>query len=320
MSRATVAPVMRQSRGTPWLYLLPALIIMTVFILYPMINTVGLSFRNADGTASAASTCREGQPCWGVWENYRYALTNELDTGNASTLLESFWVSSYGNTIKWLLVMVIGTVGIGLVFSVLVDRIKKEALAKSIIFMPMAISFVGAGVIWKFVYNYGTSQVQIGILNAAITKLGLEPVAWLSKNPINTLMLIIVGIWMWTGFCMTMLSSAIKAIPEEIIEASRIDGASNFNIFTRIQVPIIAPTIVVVVTTMVINVLKLFDIVYVMTGGNFKTNVIATRMYTEMYTNAQYGRGTAIAVILILLIVPFIVMNIRRFTKQEAMR
>jgi len=293
---------------------------MTVFILYPMINTVGLSFRNADGTASAASTCREGQPCWGVWENYRYALTNELDTGNASTLLESFWVSSYGNTIKWLLVMVIGTVGIGLVFSVLVDRIKKEALAKSIIFMPMAISFVGAGVIWKFVYNYGTSQVQIGILNAAITKLGLEPVAWLSKIPINTLMLIIVGIWMWTGFCMTMLSSAIKAIPEEIIEASRIDGASNFNIFTRIQVPIIAPTIVVVVTTMVINVLKLFDIVYVMTGGNFKTNVIATRMYTEMYTNAQYGRGTAIAVILILLIVPFIVMNIRRFTKQEAMR
>ena len=320
MSRATVAPVMRQSRGTPWLYLLPALIIMTVFILYPMINTVGLSFRNAEGTASAASTCREGQPCWGVWENYRYALTNELDTGNASTLLESFWVSSYGNTIKWLLVMVIGTVGIGLVFSVLVDRIKKEALAKSIIFMPMAISFVGAGVIWKFVYNYGTSQVQIGILNAAITKLGLEPVAWLSKIPINTLMLIIVGIWMWTGFCMTMLSSAIKAIPEEIIEASRIDGASNFNIFTRIQVPIIAPTIVVVVTTMVINVLKLFDIVYVMTGGNFKTNVIATRMYTEMYTNAQYGRGTAIAVILILLIVPFIVMNIRRFTKQEAMR
>ena len=320
MSRATVAPVMRQSRGTPWLYLLPALIIMTVFILDPMINTVGLSFRNADGTASAASTCREGQPCWGVWENYRYALTNELDTGNASTLLESFWVSSYGNTIKWLLVMVIGTVGIGLVFSVLVDRIKKEALAKSIIFMPMAISFVGAGVIWKFVYNYGTSQVQIGILNAAITKLGLEPVAWLSKIPINTLMLIIVGIWMWTGFCMTMLSSAIKAIPEEIIEASRIDGASNFNIFTRIQVPIIAPTIVVVVTTMVINVLKLFDIVYVMTGGNFKTNVIATRMYTEMYTNAQYGRGTAIAVILILLIVPFIVMNIRRFTKQEAMR
>jgi alpha-glucoside transport system permease protein len=133
-------------------------------------------------------------------------------------------------------------------------------------------------------------------------------------------MLIIVGIWMWTGFCMTLLSSAIKSIPEEIIEASRIDGATNFEIFSKVQVPIIAPTIIVVITTMVINVLKLFDIVYVMTGGNFGTNVIATRMYTEMYTNAQYGRGTAIAVILILFIIPFIVMNIRRFTKQEAMR
>jgi alpha-glucoside transport system permease protein len=253
-------------------------------------------------------------------ENYRYALTNELNTESAKTTWESFWTSSYGNNIKWLLVMVTGTVGIGLIFAVLVDRIKREALAKAIIFMPMAISFVGAGVIWKFVYNYGTSQVQTGILNAVITGLGFEPIAWLSKVPLNTFMLIIVGIWMWTGFCMTLLSSAIKSIPEEIIEASRIDGATNFEIFSKVQVPIIAPTIIVVITTMVINVLKLFDIVYVMTGGNFGTNVIATRMYTEMYTNAQYGRGTAIAVILILFIIPFIVMNIRRFTKQEAMR
>ncbi len=320
MARATTASVMKQGKIVPWLYLLPALIVMTVFILYPMINTIGLSFGNADGTASAETTCREGQPCWGVFENYRYALTNELNTTTAQTTWDSFWISSYGNMIKWLLVMVTGTVGIGLVFAVLVDRIKQEALAKSIIFMPMAISFVGAGVIWKFVYNYGTAQVQTGILNAMITGLGFKPVSWLSRMPLNTFMLIVVGIWMWTGFCMTLLSSAIKSIPEEIIEASRMDGATNFNIFTRIQVPIIAPTIVVVITTMVINVLKLFDIVYVMTGGNFGTNVIATRMYTEMYTNAQYGRGTAIAVILILFIIPFIVMNIRRFTKQEAMR
>lgn len=320
MARATTASVMKQGKIVPWLYLLPALIVMTVFILYPMINTIGLSFGNADGTASAETTCREGQPCWGVFENYRYALTNELNTTTAQTTWDSFWISSYGNMIKWLLVMVTGTVGIGLVFAVLVDRIKQEALAKSIIFMPMAISFVGAGVIWKFVYNYGTAQVQTGILNAMITGLGFKPVSWLSRMPLNTFMLIVVGVWMWTGFCMTLLSSAIKSIPEEIIEASRMDGATNFNIFTRIQVPIIAPTIVVVITTMVINVLKLFDIVYVMTGGNFGTNVIATRMYTEMYTNAQYGRGTAIAVILILFIIPFIVMNIRRFTKQEAMR
>lgn len=320
MAKATVSPVMKQGKGVPWLYLLPAIIVMTIFILYPMLNTIGLSFQNNNATASAETTCREGQPCWGFFENYRYALTNELDTTTAKTTWNSFWISSYGNMIKWLLVMVTGTVGIGLIFAVWVDRIKQEALAKSIIFMPMAISFVGAGVIWKFVYNYGTSQVQTGILNAIITAFGGEPMAFLSKIPLNTFMLIIVGIWMWTGFCMTLLSSAIKSIPEEIIEASKIDGATNSEIFTKIQVPIISPTIVVVITTMVINVLKLFDIVYVMTGGNFGTDVLATRMYTEMYTNAQYGRGTAIAVILILFIIPFIVMNINRFTKQEAMR
>ena len=291
MAKAVTASVMKQKKGVPWLYLLPAIIVMTIFILYPMLNTVNLSFGNANGTASAATTCREGQPCWGVFENYRYALTNELNTTTIATTWESFWVSSYGNMIKWLLVMVTGSVGIGLIFAVMVDRI-----------------------------NYGTSQVQTGILNAIITGLGFKPVSWLTESPLNTFMLIVVGVWMWTGFCMTLLSSAIKSIPEEIIEASRIDGATNFEIFTKIQVPIIAPTIIVVITTMVINVLKLFDIVYVMTGGNYGTNVIATRMYTEMYTNAHYGRGTAIAVILILLIVPFIVMNIRRFTKQEAMR
>lgn len=314
------ATVMRQGKLAPWLYLLPAIIIMSIFILYPMINTVSLSFLNDNSTASAATTCREGQACWGVFENYRYALTAELDLTNAKTAWQSFWISSYGNMLKWLVVMVSGTVGLGLIFAVLADRIKHEALAKAIIFMPMAISFVGAGVIWKFMYNYGTSQVQIGLLNAIITGLGMEPVSFLSKIPLNTFMLILVGIWMWTGFCMTILSSAIKSIPEEVIEAAHIDGASNLKTFTNIQIPIIMPTIIVVITTMVINVLKLFDIVYVMTGGNFGTGVIASRMYTEMYTNAQYGRGTAIAVILIILIIPFIILNIRRFQKQEATR
>lgn len=319
MARSS-ATVMKQGKLAPWLYLLPAIIIMSIFIVYPMLNTINLSFLNKDSSASAATTCREGEACWGVFENYRYALTAELDLSNSKTAWQSFWISSYGNMLKWLVVMVAGTVGLGLVFAVLADRIIHEALAKAIIFMPMAISFVGAGVIWKFMYNYGTSQTQIGLLNAVITGLGLEPVSFLSKIPLNTFMLILVGIWMWTGFCMTILSSAIKSIPEEVIEAAHIDGASNFKTFTRIQVPIILPTIVVVITTMVINVLKLFDIVYVMTGGNFGTGVIASRMYTEMYTNAQYGRGTAIAVILIILIIPFIIMNIRRFAKQEAAR
>ena len=320
MAARDVSPVMKQKKHVPWVYLLPALIVMTVFIVYPMINTIRLSFLNEDSTASAAVDCNEGQPCWGAFENYRYALTAEIEKTSFRTAWRSFWLSSYGNNIKWILVMVTGTVTIGLLFAVLADRVKYEALSKAIIFMPMAISFVGAGVIWKFMYNYGTSQVQIGLLNAIIRSFGGEPVSFLSTIPINTFMLIIVGIWMWTGFCMTILSSALKSIPEELLEAARIDGANEFRIFFKIMVPIISPTIIVVVTTMVINVLKLFDIVYVMTGGNFSTDVIATRMYTEMYKNFQTGRGTAIAVVLVLAIIPFIYMNISRFIKQEAER
>ncbi len=320
MAERNVSPVMKQKRHVPWLYLLPALIVMSIFIVYPMVNTISLSFQNEDSTASAATDCREGEPCWGVFENYRYALTDEIDTTSFKTGWQSFWLSSYGNNIKWILVMVTGTVVIGLAFAVLADRVKYEALSKAIIFMPMAISFVGAGVIWKFMYNFGTSQVQIGLLNAIITALGGEPVSFLSTIPLNTFMLIIVGIWMWTGFCMTILSSALKSIPEELLEAARIDGANEFRIFFKIMVPMIMPTIVVVITTMVINVLKLFDIVYVMTGGNFRTNVIATRMYNEMYKNFQTGRGTAIAVVLVVAIIPFIYMNISRFIKQEEAR
>lgn len=320
MAEKNLSPVMRQKTHVPWLYLLPALIVMSLFIVYPMINTIGLSFQNAAGTASATAACNEGDPCWGIFENYRYALMEEIDTSSFSAGWQSFWLSSYGNTIKWIFVMVTGTVVIGLIFAVLADRVKYEALSKSIIFMPMAISFVGAGVIWKFIYNYGTGDTQIGLFNAIINALGGDPVAFLSTIPINTFMLIIVGVWMWTGFSMTILSSALKSIPQELIEAAQIDGANGFQVFFRIMVPIIMPTITVVVTTMVINVLKLFDIVYVMTGGNFSTDVIATRMYTEMYKNFQTGRGTAIAVILVLMIIPFIYMNISRFMKQEASR
>lgn len=320
MSKPKASGVMKQGKFTPWLYLLPALLVMSLFIVYPMINTFILSFQNKDGTASAATTCREGEPCWGIFENYHYALTDEIDTSSFQTGWGSFWTSSYGNTLKWIMVMVSGTVVLGLLIAVLVDRVKYEPLAKSVIFMPMAISFVGAGVIWKFMYSYGTSQVQIGLLNAIITGLGGDPVPFLSTVPLNTFMLIIVGIWIWTGFCMTVLSSALKSVPEEFLEAARIDGATETQIFFKIMLPNIMPTVVVVITTMVINVLKLFDIVYVMTGGNFKTQVIANRMYTEMYKNFQTGRGTAVAVVLILAIVPFIFLNIRRFIAQEAMR
>jgi len=179
---------------------------------------------------------------------------------------------------------------------------------------------VGAGVIWKFVYSFGTSQVQIGLLNAIVTSLGFDPIAWLSTPQLNTLMLIVVGVWIWTGFSMTILAAALRGVPEELLEAARIDGANELRVFRQITIPLIMPTIIVVVTTMVINVLKLFDLVYVMTGGNFGTDVIANRMYTEMYVNFNPGRGTAVSVVLIVLIIPFIYLNIRRFLEQEAIR
>ena len=216
--------------------------------------------------------------------------------------------------------MVAGTVILGLLFAKPVDGIKNEALAKSILFMPMAISFVGAGVIWKFVYSYGTQQVQVGLLNAIITALGGKPISFLTVPVLNTYALIVVGTWIWTGFCMTILSSSLKSVPDEIIEAARVDGATEWNVFWKITLPIILPTVIVVITTMVINVLKQFDIVYVMTGGNYNTDVIANRMYTEMYLNFNTGRGTAVAVVLVLAIIPFIYLNIRRFVAQEEMR
>ncbi|WKZ41579.1 MAG: sugar ABC transporter permease [Anaerolineales bacterium] len=320
MAPRSVPNIMRQGKYVPWLYLLPALLIMSMFIVYPMLNTISLSFKDRSGVESAATTCVAGNPCWGVFENYRIALTAEFDTRTFSTFWSSFWLSSYGNTLKWIVLMVSGTVGLGLVFAVLADRVKYEALAKAIIFMPMAVSFVGAGIIWKFVYDYGTQQVQIGLLNAIITKLGGQPVAFLSTLHVNTFALVVVGVWIWTGFCMTILSAALKSVPDEVLEAARVDGATEWTVFWKIMVPIIMPTITVVVTTMVINVLKLFDIVYVMTGGNFSTDVIANRMYTEMYKNFHVGRGTAVAVILVIAIIPFIYFNIKRFIAQEEMR
>jgi alpha-glucoside transport system permease protein len=303
-----VPTIMKQGKVAPWLYVAPALLIMAGIIVYPAFNTFLLSFKNADATQSAATACVAGESCWGVLENFRYALTSPI------------MLSAFRNNLLWMILMVGGTVGMGLLIAVLTDRVKYEALAKAIIFMPMAISFVGAGIIWKFVYTYGTGQVQIGMLNAIITSLGAEPVSWLTEPAINNYALIIVGVWMWTGFCMTILSASLKSVPTEILEAARVDGATEWRVFWKIMVPIIMPTITVVVTTMVINVLKIFDIVYVMTGGNFGTEVVANRMYGEMYVSHQSGRSAAIAVVLILFTIPFMIWNVRRFREQEAIR
>jgi alpha-glucoside transport system permease protein len=300
--------ILHQKPATPWLYLLPSLIVMTIFIVYPGLNTFYLSLRNIDNTDWAFTACKAGEACWGVFENYHYALT--------STIMQTAFL----NNIKWILLMVSGTVAMGLLIAVLADRVRYEAFAKAIIFLPMAISFVGAGVIWKFMYNYDTGQVQIGLLNAIVTSFGGKAVSWLTEPQWNTVALIVVGVWMWTGFCMTILAAALKGVPTEILEAARVDGANEWMVFWRIMVPQILPTITVVITTMVINVLKIFDIVYVMTGGNYGTEVIANRLYTEMYKNFQPGRASAIAVVLILVIIPAMIMNIRRFNVQEATR
>lgn len=294
--------VMRQGRWTPWLYMAPAIIVLVIYVAYPAIRTGLYSFQNNDGTASAAVRCVADQPCWGFLENYRQAFAGQQGQ------------IALRNTAIWLLVMVPGTALFGLLLAVLTDRVRYEALAKAIIFMPMAISFVGAAIIWRFVYNPDPS---IGILNALVTALGGESRAWLATDPPgNTLLLTVIGIWIWTGFTMTLLAAALKSIPMEIIEAARVDGANELQLFFRIMLPLLAPTIAVVMTTMTINTLKMFDIVWVMKG--IQTDVIATRMVSELYLDRNNGLASAYAIILIVLIIPVTVYNIRRFGVEEA--
>jgi alpha-glucoside transport system permease protein len=307
--KGQVPAIMKQAGLAPWLYLAPALLIMLFFVVYPTVNTMYLSFLDTEGVQPAAATCREGQPCWGIFENYRHALTEE-------TMLLAF-----RNNLLWIILMVPGTTALGLIIAVLVDRVRYESLAKAVIFLPMAISFVGAGVIWDNVYQYNAQGDQSGLLNAIVTALGFAPVPWTTTGPwINNVSLIIVGVWMWTGFCMTILSAALKSVPGELLEAARVDGASEWTVFWKILVPIIAPTITVVLTTMTVNVLKIFDIVYVMGKGQPGTQVIATRMYIEQFNRFNSGLSSAIAVVLILAVLPIGYINVRRFREQEAMR
>jgi alpha-glucoside transport system permease protein len=299
--------IMKQGRLAPWLYLGPALVIMFVFIIYPTFNTLVLSFTNKTGTASAATGCVAGQPCWGVFDDYRYALTDPA------------MLTALRNNALWLLLMVPGTVALGLIFALLADRVRYESFAKSILFMPMAISFIGAGVIWRFVYYVNSGGgAQIGLLDGILVKLGFQPVAWLSDSRINNFALMIVGVWLWAGFCMTILSAAVKGLPSEVLEAARVDGANEWNLFWQVMLPMILPTVIVVTTTMVINILKIFDIVFVMTNGNFGTEVIANRMFQLIVSDV--GKSSAIAVVLIVLTIPVMIFNVRRFRAEEAMR
>lgn len=281
----------------PWIWIAPALFLVGVFLLYPVLNTLWLSFLDANSIHFVGL------------QNFQQILTDN----NMLLVLR--------NNLMWLVFGTAGTVALGLLIATLVDRVRIESVAKSAIFIPMAISFVGAGVIWKFIYQYNPpGTTQVGLLNAVTTHFGSQPQSWLTNTAFNNVALIVVYVWMWTGFCMVILSAALKGVPAEILEAARIDGANEISIFFRILVPMIRPTIAVVATTMIINLLKIFDIVYVMTGGNYNTDVVAFEYYNQNFLFQDSGRASALAIVLLIAIVPIMLFNIRQFRIQEAQR
>jgi alpha-glucoside transport system permease protein len=284
-------------RIQPYVFVGPGLAILAWFLAVPTLRTLWLSFMDDIGVHFVG------------FSNYAFALTDRV-------MLESF-----GNNLLW---MILGTglcVGLGLLIAVLADRSRYENVYKAIIFMPMAISFVGAGVIWKFVYAYmgeGINVQQIGLLNAIVIALGGQAQSWLTMPPWNNFFLIIIMVWLQTGYAMVLLSSAIKGIPTEIVEAAHMDGANDVQTFFNITVPTIQGTILTVTTTIVIFSLKLFDIVRVMTGGNNGTNVIANEFYIEQFTYNNSGRASAIAIILLIAVIPVMIYNLRQFGERRA--
>jgi alpha-glucoside transport system permease protein len=230
-------------------------------------------------------------------------------------------LEAFRNNLLWLVFGTIFSVGIGLLIAVLADRSRYESVYKAIIFMPMAISFVGAGVIWKFIYSYtgtGSGIQEIGLLNAIVIALGGKAQAWLQISPWNNFLLIIIMVWLQTGYAMVILSAAIKGVPAELMEAARIDGATEIQAFFRIIIPQIQGTLITVATTILIFALKLFDIVSVMTGGNYGTNVIAYEFYITRFTFGDAGRASAIAIVLLVAVIPVMIYNLRQFRESKA--
>jgi alpha-glucoside transport system permease protein len=292
------APEGARARIRPWLWLAPALAFLIVFLIYPTIITFIKSFQNKAGTAFVGL------------DNYAWFA----GTDTAITALK--------NNLLWVVFLTLICVGVGLIIAVLVDRVRYEAFAKAVIFLPLAISAVAASVIWKFMFDYRPPvEAQTGTLNAFIGVFGLGPVPWITVDnfSLNTIALIVVMAWMWTGFAMVILSSSLKGISPELLEAARVDGANEWQVFRRITFPLLLPTVAVVSTTMIITALKTFDVVYTMTGGNFNTDVVANLMIKQI-SFGEFGRGSALAVILLLAIIPVMLINIRRFQAQEAIR
>ncbi|MGN9767821.1 carbohydrate ABC transporter permease [Micromonospora sp. SD12] len=275
-------------------FLLPTLLLLTIGLVVPAIRTVMLSFMDANSND------------WVGLRNYGWMFS------------EDSIVRVLINTLIWVLLVPLVATSFGLLYAVMVDKARFEAVAKSLIFLPMAISFVGASIIWKFVYAYrGDGQEQIGLLNQIVVSLGGEPKQWLLDSPLNTLLLIVIMVWIQAGFAMVVLSAAIKAIPADIVEAARLDGVTPWQMFWQITMPSIRPALIVVVVTLSIATLKVFDIVRTGTNGNYDTSVIANEMYNQAFRYGQNGQGSALAVFLFVLVIPIVIYQIRNLRQQR---
>ena len=294
-----VVPEKSRARVRPWLWLLPALLFLGLFLVVPTILTILRSFQGAVEGA------------WVGLDNYGWFF------GTPDALL------ALRNNLLWVVFLTLFAVGGGMLIAVLVDRVRYESFAKSVIFVPLAISTTAAAVIWRFMLDYQSKgTAQTGTVNGFLGAFGLGPISFLQVDTLalNTIFLIIVTAWMWTGFAMVILSAALKGISAELLEAARVDGATEWRVFRFIVFPLLLPTVAVVSTTIVITALKTFDIVLVMTNGNFGTDVIALRMIKESFIFGNVGHGSALAVILLLAIIPVMALNISRFRAQEAIR
>jgi alpha-glucoside transport system permease protein len=279
-------------------FLGPAVVLLAYGLIVPAFRTTVGSFQSANGNKFIG------------FKNYIWVFTAP---DNWQFLL---------NTLLWIIITPILSTALGLTLALLLDRMRRESVAKSLIFMPMAISFVGAGIIWSLIYEYrDPSQPQVGLLSQVVMWLGVkDPPNWILWQPFNNFLLMIIMVWIQVGFAMVVLSAAIKAIPRDVVEAAELDGAVGFSLFRRVTIPMIRGTLIVVFTTIMIAVLKIFDIVLVMTNGNFGTQVVANEMYAQAFVQFDVGRGSALAVVLFVAVIPLIAYNVVQLRKERAVR